>query len=83
MKNFNLSSKSKNIKFAAIIYGPKGICVDIFLDFLIKSGATLINAIVEDKNIIKGTASNPNQKPITASNFASPKPMPSFFLTCL
>ena len=36
-----------------------------------------------DKNIIKGIASKPNQKPITAKSFASPKPIPSLFLTCL
>ena len=35
------------------------------------------------KKIINGIEIQPNQKPITANNFASPKPMPSFFLTCL
>ena len=37
----------------------------------------------EEKNKINGIDIQPNQKPMTANSFASPKPIPSFFLTCL
>ena len=66
-----------------IMYGPKGICEDSDFEFFIKLGITLNKAITEDKNIIKGIDIHPNQKPIADKSFASPKPMPSFFLTCL
>ena len=66
-----------------MIKGPNGICDVIFLDLLIKAGTTDINAMVEDKKMTNGTDCSPNQKPITAKSLASPKPMPSFFLTCL
>ena len=65
-----------------IINGPKGICDDNFFDLLNKSGKTLNNASIEEKNITNGIDIHPNQKPITAKSFASPKPMPSFFLNC-
>ena len=39
--------------------------------------------LTEEVNIIIGTAIQPNQNPITAKSFASPKPIPSFFLTFL
>ena len=64
-------------------YGPNGICVVIFFEFLIKSGITIKRAIIDERNIMKGIEIHPNQKPITANNFASPNPIPSFFLTCL
>ena len=66
-----------------MMYGPKGICEDIDFEFFNKLGTTLNNAITEDKKIINGIANQPNQKPITAKSFASPNPIPSFFLTCL
>ena len=66
-----------------IMYGPKGICEDSDFEFLIKLGITLNKAITEDKNIIKGIDIHPNQKPIADKSFASPKPMPSFFLIFL
>ena len=66
-----------------IIKGPKGICEDIDLDFFNKLGITLNRAITDDKNITKGIEIHPNQKPIADRSFASPKPMPSFFLICL
>ena len=44
---------------------------------------THIKATVEDINIVKGILIHPNQKPITAINLASPKPIPSFFLIFL
>ena len=66
-----------------IIKGPKGICEDIDFEFFIKLGITLNKAIIEDKNIIKGIDTHPNQNPIAANNLASPNPIPSFFLTAL
>ena len=66
-----------------IIYGPKGICEDRDFECFNKLGITLNKAITEDKNIIKGIDIHPNQKPIADKSFASPKPMPSFFLICL
>ena len=57
----------------------KGICELNFFDFLIKSGVTEIKANTEEKNRTKGIEIHPNQKPITASNLASPSPIPSFF----
>ena len=66
-----------------MIYGPKGICEDIVLEFFIKLGATLNKAMIDDKKIMNGIANQPNQKPMTAKSFASPNPIPSFFLSCL
>ena len=34
-----------------MIYGPNGICVDIFFVFFIKSGITSNKAIAEDKMV--------------------------------
>jgi len=50
------------------------------LEFFNKLGITLNKAITEDKNITKGIEIHPNQKPIADKSFASPKPIPSFFL---
>ena len=44
---------------------------------------TLIKATAEEKNITKGIEIQPNQKPITETNLASPKPIPSLFLNFL
>ena len=66
-----------------IIYGPKGICEDRDFERFNKLGITLNKAIIDDKNITKGMEIHPNQKPIADRSFASPKPMPSFFLICL
>ena len=66
-----------------IMYGPKGICEDIDFEFFNKLGITLNKAIIDDRNITKGIEIHPNQKPIADKSFASPKPMPSFFLICL
>ena len=65
------------------IYGPKGISDENFLVLFNKLGTTKINAIMDELNITNGIEIHPNQKPITASSLASPKPMPSLFLTCL
>ena len=65
------------------MYGPKGICEDRDFERFNKLGITLNKAITEDKNIIKGIDIHPNQKPISDKSFASPKPMPSFFLISL
>ena len=54
-----------------------------FFLFLIKSGITLNRAIADEKKIINGIETQPNQKPIAESNLASPKPMPSLFLNFL
>ena len=77
------SLKTTNTSVAIIMYGPKGISEDKPFDFFNKLGVIEINAIIEDKNIIKGIDIQPNQKPITANNLASPNPIPSFFLICL
>ncbi len=61
------------------MYGPKGIWLDNFLEFFNKSGITLMSANIEARKIINGIEIQPNQKPITANNFASPKPHPLFF----
>ena len=66
-----------------IMNGPKGICDESFFLFLIKSGITLIKATNDEKNITNGIDIQPNQKPITESNFASPNPIPSLFLNFL
>ena len=66
-----------------IMYGPNGICEDIDFEFFNKLGITLNKAITEDKNITKGIEIHPNQKPIADKSLASPKPIPSLFLTCL
>ena len=42
-----------------------------------------LEALIDDKKITKGIEIHPNQKPIADKGFASPKPMPSFFLICL
>ena len=78
-----LSLQVINTNVAIIMYGPKGISEDICFDFIIKPGTTESNAITDDKKTIKGIDIQPNQKPTTANNFASPKPIPSFFRTCL
>ena len=64
-----------------IRYGPKGIldCNCLFL--FSKDGKTINKANNDEANITKGMLNKPNQNPITAINFASPKPIPSFFLT--
>ena len=66
-----------------IMYGPKGICEDRDFERFNKLGITLNKAIIDDKKIINGIANQPNQKPMTAKSFASPNPIPSFFLSCL
>ena len=63
--------------------GPKGISEDISNDFFKIAGTAKISAINEEKNITKGKLAQPNQNPITANNFASPRPIPSFFLITL
>ena len=68
---------------AKMIYGPKGICEDIFFDLFNKLGITWISAVIEDKNIMKGIDTHPNQNPIAPNNLASPNPIPSFFLIAL
>ena len=66
-----------------IMNGPKGICDESFFLFFIKSGITLIKATNDEKNITNGMDIQPNQQPITESNFASPKPIHSLFLNFL
>ena len=66
-----------------IMYGPKGICEDSDFEFFNKLGITLNRAITDDKNITKGIEIHPNQNPIADKSLASPKPIPSLFLTCL
>ena len=65
------------------MYGPKGICEAIFLDLFIIDGITNISAATDDKKIVKGILTHPNQNPIAPNNFASPSPIPSFFLIFL
>ena len=48
-----------------------------------KDGIEKINATIEEIKITKGTLNQPNQKPTTAINLASPSPIPSFFLRVL
>ena len=52
-------------------------------DLAINEGVAISKAITEDKKITYGMLTHPNQKPTTAINFASPNPIPSFFLICL
>ena len=82
-KLVKLSLKKINITVAIIIYGPKGISDDICFDLFIKLGITETNAIKDDRKTINGIDIQPNQNPMTANSFASPKPIPSFFLICL
>ena len=65
------------------IYGPNGICDENFLVLFNRLGITKINATIEELNKTKGIAIQPNQKPITANSFASPRPIHSIFFTCL
>ena len=51
--------------------------------FVIKDGITEISAMIDDEKITKGTLTQPNQKPVTANNFASPNPIPSLLRICL
>ena len=44
-----------------IMKGPKGICEERFFLFLIKSGTATKRAIADEKNIIKGIDTQPNQ----------------------
>ena len=66
-----------------IRYGPKGISVVKLLVLFIKVGATYNKAITEEKKIISGTLTHPNQNPIADKSLASPKPIPSLFLIFL
>ena len=66
-----------------IIKGPKGISEVSFLLLFIKLGVTVISATTEEINITNGIEIQPNQKPITANNFASPNHIPSLFLITL
>ena len=77
------SIKLENLPHGIIINGPKGISDESFLLLSTKLGSTEIRATIEELNITNGIAIQPNQKPMTAKSFASPKPMPSLFLTCL
>ena len=54
-----------------------------FLDFLIKLGKEKPKAVREEKINIKGIEIQPNQKPKADKSFASPKPIPSLFLSFL
>ena len=65
------------------MYGPNGISEDILFVFFKRDGIAKTSAIKEEKNITKGKLAQPNQNPITANNFASPRPIPSFFLITL
>ena len=65
------------------MYGPKGICEVMFLDLFKIDGMTITRAANDDKKIVKGILIHPNQNPTTAINFASPRPIPSLFLTFL
>ena len=42
-----------------------------------------MRAIADEKKITNGIETQPNQKPITETNLASPKPIPSLFLSFL
>ena len=66
-----------------IMYGPNGIWEDRDFERFNKLGITLNKAIIDDKNITKGIETHPNQKPIADRSFASPNPIPSFFLIAL
>ena len=66
-----------------IIYGPNGIWDDKFLDLLINDGKDNPKAIMDDRNNTKGIETQPNQNPIADNSLASPKPIPSLFLTFL
>ena len=72
-----------NITQPIIKKGPKGISAERFLVLFINDGATVANAIKDEKKITIGMLAQPNQKPIADSNLASPKPMPSLFLIFL
>ena len=63
--------------------GPKGISVSRFFDFLIKLGKEKPKAVRDEKINIKGIEIQPNQKPKADKSFASPKPIPSLFLSFL
>ena len=52
----------------------------VFLDELAKTFSAGGN---NNLKITNGIEIHPNQKPITANNFASPNPIPSLFLICL
>ena len=66
-----------------MIYGPKGIWVDIVLLLFSKLGIDITNANTEEKISINGIDIPPNQKPIADNYFASPSPIPSVFLNLL
>ena len=74
-------------KLKALYDGPEtefeNFLEENFFDLFIKLGATDNNAINDDRKITKGMENHPNQNPITDNSFASPNPMPSFFLICL
>ena len=51
--------------------------------YLSESENRIIESIIEEIKITKGIANHPNQKPMADKSFASPNPIPSFFLICL
>ena len=59
------------------------------IDYSVKSGQSLKDILKEfsvkdeEIKITKGILIHPNQNPITANNFASPRPIPSLFLIFL
>ena len=65
------------------MYGPNGISEDILFVFFKRDGIAKTSATKEEKNITKGRLAQPNQNPIAANNFASPRPIPYFFLITL
>ena len=68
---------------AKIINGPKGIFDVRFFFLLIKDGLTNNNPNTEEIKRTGRIDCQPNKHPIPAINLASPKPIPSIFLTTL
>ena len=70
-----------------ILYGPytdKSLIRNkLVFDLSNKLGIASANATKDEKNNIKGIETQPNQKPKADKSFASPKPIPSLFLSFL
>jgi Flp pilus assembly protein protease CpaA len=72
-----------SIPFTIFISSLVALILVILLDLFKIEGQTSIKATNDEIKIVKGILNHPNQNPIADSNLASPRPVPSFFLTFL
>ena len=89
--------KKPSFEYKLLSHGDKlGLILEALLDYetaLFNHNMNMLDethseydawkATNDEIKIVKGILNHPNQKPTTANNFASPRPIPSLFLIFL